>query len=92
MSDYTPYHLLAGAIIAEQCREYYMIYCRYLSCRPESLKYYTRRVAEMRYNLLNFSWADYMNMDIESVIDEIERKAKKGVRIRWRQRDSYSGF
>lgn len=31
----------------------------------------------MRNNLLYFSWADYMNMDIESVIDEIERKAKK---------------
>lgn len=78
------YRQLAGAIVEEQCRQYYEIYKKFLA-HPQN-PYYIRRRNETRTDLLYFSFAEYVDVDMEAVVQEIERKAQKGDKIGWKQR------
>lgn len=77
------YQQLAWAIITEQCREYHRWYMR-AKKHPDN-KYYARRVAELRFDLVERSWAQYLKIDIEVVVKEIERKADMGEEIIWKK-------
>ena len=78
---YDNYRLLAGAIVAEQCREYYEIYRR---AKNNPSKRRQSRTAFARYMLLNHSYGSYLDLDMDAVVSEIERKAIAGEEIKWK--------
>ena len=78
---YENYRLLAGAIVAEQCREYYEIYRRGVN-NPSKRR--TSRAAFARHMLLNHSYGSYLDLDMEALVSEIERKAIAGEEIKWK--------
>lgn len=78
---YANYRLLAGAIVAEQCREYYEIYRKYVN-NPSKRR--RSRAAFARYMLLYHSYGDYLDVDMRAIVDEIERKAVRGEEIKWK--------
>lgn len=78
---YANYRLLAGAIVAEQCREYYEIYRK---ATKDPSKRRRSRAAFARYMLLYHSYGDYLDVDMGAIVDEIERKAIRGEEIKWK--------
>ena len=77
------YQQLAGAIISEQCREYHRWYL--LAKKHPHNKYYRRQADAMRFALVERSWAQYLKIDIEVIVNEIERKADRGEEIVWKK-------
>lgn len=80
-AEYRPYKALAAAIVEAQARYYYEIYLKYLK-HPHN-PYYIRRANEVKTDLLHFSFSEYLPIDIETIVNEIERKAIKGEKIPW---------
>ena len=78
---YANYRLLAGAIVAEQCREYYEIYRK---AKNNPSKRRTSRAAFAKYMLLNHSYGDYLDVDMKALVAEIEKKAIRGEEIKWK--------
>ena len=78
---YDNYRLLAGAIVAEQCREYYEIYKKSVT-NPNKRR--QSRAAFARYMLLHHSYGDYLDVDMTALVDEIEKKAIRGEEIKWK--------
>lgn len=78
---YANYRLLAGAIVAEQCREYYEIYRK---AAKDPSKRRMGKAAWARYMLLNHSYGEYLDLDMTALVDEIERKAIRGEEIKWK--------
>lgn len=78
---YENYRLLAGAIVAEQCRGYYEVYRKAVN-NPSKRR--RSRAAFARYMLLNHSYGDYLDVDMKAVVDEIEKKAVRGEEIKWK--------
>lgn len=78
---YENYRLLAGAIVAEQCREYYEIFRKSIY-KPTKAR--SSRAAYARYMLLNHSYGDYLNVDMNALVEEIEKKAVLGGEIKWK--------
>lgn len=78
---YENYRLLAGAVVAEQCREYHEIYRKSIN-NPTKRK--TQRAAWARYMLLHHSYGSYLDLDMNALVSEIERKARTGEEIKWK--------
>lgn len=78
---YENYRLLAGAIVAEQCREYYEIFRRAAN-NPSKRR--RSRAAFAKYMLLNHSYGDYLDVDMKALVAEIEKKAIRGEEIKWK--------
>lgn len=78
---YANYRLLAGAIVAEQCREYYEIYRKAVN-NPSKRR--LSRAAFAKYMLLNHSYGDYLDVDMTALVAEIEKKAIRGEEIKWK--------
>lgn len=78
---YDNYRLLAGAIVAEQCREYHEKYRKMLN-HPSDRK--RRGVAFARYMLTKHSYGSYLDLDMDALVSEIERKAIAGEEIKWK--------
>lgn len=88
MVDYIEnYKALAGAIVEEQCRHYYESYIRAYRNRGSNKQYYIRRLAWLRSNIEN-GWAQYLNIDIDVILNEIEKKARNHEDIIWKQNSS----
>lgn len=83
MSDqhYENYRLLAGAIVAEQCREYYEMFRVTMKHPTDRNK---KRVAFARYMLTKHSYGLYLDLDMDALVSEIERKAIAGEEIKWK--------
>ena len=78
---YANYRLLAGAIVAEQCREYYELYRKSVNNPSKRRK---SRSAFAKYMLLNHSYGDYLDVDMSALVAEIEKKATRGEEIKWK--------
>ena len=79
--NYANYRLLAGAIVEEQCREYHEQYLRYLKKPTEHRQKIVRNARRM---LTEHSYGLYLNLDMEAIVKEIEKKAQAGEKIRWK--------
>lgn len=78
---YENYRLLAGAIVAEQCRAYYEVF---RSAVNNPSKRRQSRAAFAKYMLLNHSYGSYLDLDMVALVTEIERKAIAGEEIKWK--------
>ena len=78
---YANYRLLAGAIVAEQCREYYEIFRKAVNSPDKRRR---RKAAFARYMLTKHSYGDYLDLDMTALVEEIERKAVRGEEIKWK--------
>lgn len=86
MIDYIDnYKALCANIVFEQCIDYYDKYKRFLKSPNRDKDWYRNRVLKMRDDLIN-GWAQYLKIDIESVVRIIESKAETGEEIIWKKR------
>ena len=78
---YENYRLLAGAIVAEQCREYYERFRVTINHPTDRNK---KRTAFARYMLTKHSYGSYLDLDMDALVSEIERKVIAGEEIKWK--------
>lgn len=78
---YENYRLLAGAIVAEQCREYYE---RFRVTIKHPTERNMKRAEFERYMLTKHSYGSYLDLDMDALVSEIERKAIAGEEIKWK--------
>lgn len=75
--------LLAQAIVAEQIKDYYKSYIKAHNNKSTNAKYYLNRLIVMRNELINYSFASYLDLDMGVVLNEVEHRARNNEDIRW---------
>ena len=78
---YKNYRLLAAAIVLQQCRDYHEMY---MKTHKSATKRRKQKLAYERDLLINYSYGSYLDLDMEAIVDEIEKKAKAGEDIKWK--------
>lgn len=77
------YKDLAQAIVVSELQEYADCYTKSLKCTQKKKKYYANRLANFRDTIINYSFAVYLDIDMEYVLNEIENRIRKGEKIKW---------
>lgn len=77
------YRDLALAITMQECKEYYRRRCVLKTHRGSNRVWYENGVKRMRQHLITNSWGSMMGVDMESVVNELDRRANNSEPMSW---------
>lgn len=77
------YKDLALAITVEDCKVYYSRLLKKDTYASTNRKWYLREITRLRDYLLNDSWAAHFGVNMENVLNDLDRLATKRVPLNW---------
>lgn len=78
------YKALLGAIVVQQVKDYYYSCKRAYANQSNNKEHYIKRLKCKREGI-ETGWATYLSLDISSVLDSVEKKAKEREEINWKK-------